>query len=136
GGGGRGGAGGPPATRIRSPQRRGGRCWPRGSSAMAWVKQGRYYQTCRRVRGRVVSTYLGRGPLVEMLAAEDEEARAERERLRREARDRERAEREQLAAEAALGRTLNLLVATCLEGLGYRRHHPGRWRRPRMPTSL
>ena len=100
---------------------------------MAWErrKPGRYFYRSRRVGGRVVKDYFGKGPIGELAADLAEEARARRaedaaalraEQARLEALDR---------PPAALDRACALLAAAALTAGGYTRHNFGPWRRRR-----
>ena len=98
---------------------------------MAWEERGGrlYYYRSRRIPGgRVVKEYVGTGPVAEMAADVDEEAR-QHERRQREA---ERAERESLEAfdreiDAAC-EAIDLLARAVLVEAGYRQHKRGEWR--------
>jgi hypothetical protein len=101
---------------------------------MAWERGkggGRYYTRTKRVGGRFVREYFGRGPRAEQAAAEDARRRAER-----------RAQAEALGAEQrryadAVGpllelcRLSDLLVRATLTSVGYHQHDRGAWRRKR-----
>ena len=101
---------------------------------MSWETRGvygPYYTRSRRVDGRVVREYVGRGPLAESIAQADE---AEREacRLQR------RREREQMEQDRELDETFSTysagvdeLLRSALEAAGYHQHKRGEWRRAR-----
>jgi hypothetical protein len=101
---------------------------------MAWErrKPGRYYfYRSRRVGGRVVKDYFGKGAVGQLAADLAEEGRARRaedaaalcaEQARLEALDR---------APKALGRAATVLVEAALVVGGYRRFNYGPWRRRR-----
>ncbi len=88
---------------------------------MAWVKRGRrrYYYRSRRVDGRRVTLYIGKGPAAERFLARERERKAERQRAA--ALDRELDD---------LQRRLRALSRVVLEAEGYYLHH-GEWRRKR-----
>jgi len=99
---------------------------------MGWERRprgGSYYTRSRKVGGRVVREYVGGGLIGELAAAQDAEARAERETERAAW----QAERERYAA--LDGALANLDAATdaatraALAGAGYYQHHRGEWRR-------
>ena len=101
---------------------------------MGWETRqrgGRYYIRSRKVGGRVVREYVGTGPLAELIAAQDAEARAKQ----LAASVALRAEQERMApAEAALAELdalAELLAHGALVAAGYRRHHRGTWRKRR-----
>jgi len=100
---------------------------------MAWEQRrgaGPYYTRSRRVNGRVVRQYFGRGALAELAAYEDAEARA----ARRDEKDRwaeQRASHEGVrAALLALASQLAALTSKALSEAGYHEHR-GQWRRRR-----
>jgi len=101
---------------------------------MAWetrARGGRYYTRWRKVGGRVVREYVGRGLVGERAAREDALRRAAR-ALATAARRRDR-----LAAQAVrdlvlgLDALTNTLTATTLTAAGYHRHDRGHWRKRR-----
>jgi hypothetical protein len=90
-----------------------------------------YYYRARKVNGRVCRQYMGRGPLVELLAEADADERALRDLERRAARaerDRDRTLDEQVQA---LDEAADLLAEAALLAAGYHRHHRGEWRKRR-----
>jgi hypothetical protein len=100
---------------------------------MAWErrKPGRYFYRSRRVGGRVVKDYFGKGAVALLAADLAEEARARRaedaaalcaEQVHLEALDR---------PPAALDRACALLTTAALTAGGYRRYNYGPWRRRR-----
>ena len=101
---------------------------------MSWETRGvygPYYTRSRRLDGRVVREYVGRGPLAEIIAQADE---AEREARRLE----RRREREELERDRRLDETFSTysagvdeLLRSALEAAGYHRHKRGEWRRRR-----
>lgn len=105
---------------------------------MSWEQRkrgGRYYTRSRRVGGRIVRSYVGRGVVGELAAREDEERRAQR--LAQQARRREerrRAEEEAralLAPLADLDALISTLTAATLTAAGYHRPNRGVWRKRR-----
>jgi hypothetical protein len=98
---------------------------------MAW-ERGRYYTRSRRVNGRVVRQYLGRGPEAHLAAALDARRRQEREAgrlaLQAEA-ERQRAVDLPLRAFARL---TDLLAGAALVLAGFHRHDRGPWRKSRQ----
>ena len=98
---------------------------------MAWERRrrGSFYYRSKRVGGRVVKDYFGKGTIGQLAADLAEEARARRaedawalgtEQARLEALDR---------PPAALDQACTLLAAAELTAGGYRRHNHGRWTR-------
>ena len=92
---------------------------------------GPYYTRSRRVDGRVVREYVGRGPLADIIAQADE-AEREAHRLQR------RREREQMEQDRRLDETFSTysagvdeLLRSALEAAGYHQHKRGEWRRAR-----
>ena len=101
---------------------------------MAWEKRGRhgpYYTQSRRVDGRVVREYVGRGPLAEIIAQADEAEREAR-RLER-GREREQMEQDRELDDlfGAYSAGVDELLRGVLEAAGYHRHKRGEWRRRR-----
>lgn len=101
---------------------------------MSWETRGvygPYYTRSRRVDGRVVREYVGRGPLADIIAQADE-AEREAHRLQR------RREREQMEQDRRLDETFSTysagvdeLLRSALEAAGYHQHKRGEWRRAR-----
>ncbi|MBK6767823.1 MAG: hypothetical protein IPG72_02080 [Ardenticatenales bacterium] len=98
---------------------------------MAWETRnggGRYYTRSRKVDGRVVREYVGRGRIADLAAALDDLEREERAqaaaawRAERETNDAER------AAVRGLGAAVDDAVAAELAALGYHKER-GEWRR-------
>ncbi len=105
---------------------------------MAWETRagaGPYYTRSRKVGGRVVREYVGRGPLAELIAADDAAQRAERAA----AAASRQAQRAILAAAdaplVAFSNVLDGLAAATLTTAGYHRHHRGEWRRRRVSAG-
>jgi hypothetical protein len=100
---------------------------------MGWELRGgrRYYTRSRKVGGRVLREYIGRGPEAELAAALDAARRAEQTRRRQAA----RAEQARLAGADSLLLSFvelaELLARASLVTAGYRQHARGHWRRRR-----
>ena len=98
---------------------------------MGWeTRRGKlYYYRARKVGGRVIKTYVGAGPLAEVVAAQDARARAEC----RAAAGARRAEQDRLAAvDAAVDHSheaVETLLRASLVAAGYHLHNRGEWRR-------
>ena len=94
---------------------------------MAWERRGhqKFYYRSRKVNGRVVREYIGRGERAKRAAAEDAQKKAVRER--------ERAERREWEAMdnhiAQLHQLTKLLSQAHLINAGLYQHHRGEWRR-------
>lgn len=105
---------------------------------MAWEKRkrgGAYYYRSRRVGGRVVKEYVGRGPLAEMAAAWAEEDRAER-LAKAQADRRRRRELDDVAQQVGeASKAVDDVAAAWLTMLGYHRHDRGNWRKRRAPKE-
>lgn len=97
---------------------------------MAWEKRGNqsYFYRKYRSRSRVLSQYLGKGPVASIAAAElaksKRERRAERQR-ERQIRNEEREIDREICRE---GKALEQTIRQFLQLLGYHNHH-GTWRR-------
>lgn len=105
---------------------------------MAWETRSRggaYYTRSRRVGGRVVREYVGRGLIGELAAREDatrREARRATQAAAREQRQREReADRQLRELVATIDRRAAILTAITLTAAGYHRPKRGIWRRRR-----
>jgi hypothetical protein len=100
---------------------------------MGWERG--YYYRVRKVNGRVVRKYVGRGAAAELAAALDGLEREQRRRVATE----QRREADSLAAlDAALravAAATDRAVRATLLAAGYRRHHRSEWRRCREPTA-
>ena len=100
---------------------------------MAWErrKPGRYFYRSRRVGGRVVKDFFGKGAIGQLAADLAEEGRARR------AEDAAAVRAEQACLEAldrpsaALDRACALLATAALTAAGFRRYNYGPWRRRR-----
>ncbi len=92
---------------------------------MAWVTRGhqRYYYRSRRINGRRVTLYLGKGKAVEQFLAREGERKAERQQAA--AFDRELDE---------VTRALRVLTSVLLKADGYTWTH-GQWRRKRRRST-
>ena len=100
---------------------------------MGWEK-GRYYTRSRKVNGRVVREYVGRGPVAELVAQMDTLERQQRE-VERAAWLVKRAELDALdAGVATLIDLTDLAAAAALLAAGYHKHK-GQWRRKRHGNS-
>lgn len=105
---------------------------------MAWETRERgqrYYTRSRRVAGRVVREYVGRGLIGELAAREDatrREARRVAQKTGREQRQRERAAEHQVRElVATVERLAAVLTTITLAAAGYHRPKRGVWRRRR-----
>jgi len=96
---------------------------------MSW--ESGYYYRARKVNGRVVREYLGKGRLAELAARQDVLRRRQREAEREELRT-VRAELDALDAPLnRLGQEAELLARAALVAAGFRQHKRGEWRRRR-----
>src|SRR3954454_3977837 len=99
---------------------------------MAWKRIGNhsYYYRSRRVGGRVVSDYVGRGEVATLMAQVTELDRLERDERREEEQDeREAAEREEMRF-AEWFAAVEDLANGALMAAGFHKHR-GQWRRRR-----
>jgi hypothetical protein len=92
---------------------------------------GSYYTRSRRVDGRVIREYVGKGPLAELVARADAMRR-----LRREEQARAwKAERESLEdldrSVEELDEAAAVLARAALLAAGFRQHHRSEWRKRR-----
>lgn len=101
---------------------------------MAWERG--YYYRVRKVNGRVVREYVGKGRLANLAASLDADQRAAR-RLELAERRAETSQMEDLDNQVAdLCELTDLLARAALIAAGYRQHHRGDWRRKRgQPDS-
>jgi hypothetical protein len=101
---------------------------------MAWDK-GRYYTRSRKVGGRVVREYVGKGIIGQLAARLDESEREKRAAERAE----QQARRDELDALDAplreLDKLTDVLVRAVLLASGYHRHKRGEWRKRREPQA-
>jgi hypothetical protein len=107
---------------------------------MGWERRraGWFFYQARKVGGRVVKTYIGRGPLADVIALDEKQKRAERQRHQQASREQKAVlgRLDALAGDVAARATLLFRAAMLVAGL--RRHRQGEWRRPRRgpcPTS-
>ena len=103
---------------------------------MAWESRngsGRYYTRSRKVNGRVVREYFGRGAAATLAAALDELERAERAVANAEWRAERGAMNEERGEVRALGAAVDAAVAAELAALGYHKER-GEWRRAKTPS--
>ena len=99
------------------------------AQAMSWERG--YYYRVRKVNGRVVREYVGRGPLAELIAEADADRRREREARRAASRE-EKAELEALDAPLnELNEVADLLARAALMAAGFHQHKRGEWRKRR-----
>jgi hypothetical protein len=97
---------------------------------MGWDK-GRYYTRSRKVNGRVVREYVGKGRVAELAAQTDALVREQR-RLDALARRGEKADLAALDAELkALSEATDRLARAALVAAGFHQHKRGEWRRKR-----
>lgn len=99
---------------------------------MGWEIRGgrRYYYSKYRVGSRVVSRYLGAGPVARVRARFDEEERAKERALRMAEREKRRRELEFDATLDALSEAAEASVECLLLASGFH-YHKGEWRRSR-----
>jgi hypothetical protein len=105
---------------------------------MGWEKRARgskYYTRSRRVDGRVVREYIGKGPKAEEQAEDDQLARMVMAKQRAIVQSRLK----QLdALDATIGKfskVLDSAVHVVLKDAGYHQHHRGEWRKRRDTSS-
>src|SRR5579884_4407493 len=97
---------------------------------MSWDKSKtgkRYYSQSKRVGDKILRTYIGGGPLAQVIALEDAKRREERRRLRADLES-------HLAIIASIDRfcaEVDLVMARHLSGKGYHQHNRGEWRKKR-----
>jgi hypothetical protein len=97
---------------------------------MPWVR-GRYYIRMRKINGRVVSEYVGCGPMAERAAQMDALRRKERQRAAQ-ARRALKAELAALNADMkAMMKATELVARAVLLAAGYHQHRHGEWRKRR-----
>ena len=94
---------------------------------MAWERRGnqKFYYRSRKVNGRVVREYIGRGERAKRAAQEDAQKKAVREHDRIERREWESMDKDI----AQLHQLTKLLTHSHLVNAGFYRHHRGEWRR-------
>ena len=101
---------------------------------MSWETRGvygPYYTRSRRLDGRVVREYVGRGPLADIIAQADEAEREARRLERRREREQLEQDRELDQLFLAYSAGVDELLRSALEAAGYHRHKRGEWRRRR-----
>jgi hypothetical protein len=101
---------------------------------MGWERRAQcrdeYYYLARKVGGKVVKTYIGRGPLAELAAAQDAAIKAERRASIAAVRNMTTLMAPADSALRALAYICELFAAANLAAAGYHRVHY-EWRRPR-----
>jgi hypothetical protein len=104
---------------------------------VAWESRcrGRYYYAAARQDGRVVKCYVGRGPLAELAAGLDAEARRRRAGRAEAVRDDQARHEPAERALAELDAACALLTEAILTAAGYRRVNHGPWKRRRRARS-
>jgi cob(I)alamin adenosyltransferase len=101
---------------------------------VGWDKDGRYYTRSRKVNGRVVREYCGRGSLGQICARIDADRRAQRE-AERAAWQEEKARLEALEVQVeSLCRLADLLSRAALVAAGIHQHKR-QWRKKRGQRS-
>ena len=98
---------------------------------MAWeTRRGRgsYYYHSKRVDGRVVKEYCGRGELAALVARLDDLNREERKVARLQEQAEEARRRELEEAFAPLDLAAALAMRTAMQEAGYHQHSRGAWR--------
>ena len=101
---------------------------------MGWeTRRGRgsYYYHSKRVDGRVVKEYCGRGELAALVARLDDLNRDERKTARLQEQAEEAMMREMEASIAPLDLAADLAMRTAMQEAGYHRHSRGSWRKKR-----
>jgi hypothetical protein len=100
---------------------------------MAWEQRrgNWYYYRPQWIQGRVVKTYLGRGPKAEAAASEDAERRAERAALRNATEDARLREEPAGALLAELDGQVTIMLRAALAAAGFHQHARGQWRKKR-----
>ncbi len=105
----------------------------KGCTRMSWENRGnrRYYYRRRKVGGKVVSEYLGRGYSAELMQMLDEHERQERQD-RRQAWQAIKDDEERLDAQLdEVTKAVNAYAGAVLLVNGYRQHKRGKWRKKR-----
>jgi hypothetical protein len=102
---------------------------------MAWKRKGYYYRS-RKVNGRVVHDYLGKGKIAELEARLDTIQREKR-LLDAEMTKIEQVELETVESDIqTLFKMAELVTSAALLSAGYHQHHRGEWRRRRVPSDM
>jgi hypothetical protein len=102
---------------------------------MGWDRDGRYYTRSRKVNGRVVREYVGKGAIAEMAALLDADHRAQREEQKAARREEQSRLEAQDAEVSALDQAADLLTRAALVAAGYRLHNRGEWRKRRVQSN-
>jgi hypothetical protein len=101
---------------------------------MGWERRAQcrdtYFYTARKVGGRVVKRYIGRGPLADVAAAQDAVVKADRRASIAAVRNMATLMAPADSTLRALDHICDLLAAANLAAAGYLRNHY-EWRRPR-----
>jgi len=100
---------------------------------MGWesrTRGGRYYTRSYRVNGRVKREYIGKGPFAELLAAQDENERAEQEYEKQKQKEREASMNEVDELVEEFCEATDTLTNAALILSGYHQHK-GEWRKRR-----
>jgi hypothetical protein len=98
---------------------------------MAWLRHGRYWYRSRRIGDRVISEYLGAGPVAQMAAERDQAARDRRAKARAAEMAAQKAD---LAIDKQLdqlGDLVRAMTTAALVAGGYHTHK-GQWRQMRV----
>jgi hypothetical protein len=104
-----------------------------GSTIMAWDRG--YYYRVRKVNGRVVREYIGKGRVAELMAQQDGAEREGR-RLDAEVVRCEKAELDDLDATLeAISRTTDLAARAAILAAGFHQHRRGEWRKRHVKTD-
>src|SRR5690348_14401997 len=90
------------------------------------------YTRSRRENGKIVRTYIGVGPVAEIIALRDEAARLERMAQVAAATERRAAVGRARAAGAALDREAKAALLSEMTAAGYHLHARSHWRKSRM----
>lgn len=100
---------------------------------MSWERRGRrrYYFRARKVQGKVVKQYVGRGPKAETTAAEDARERAKREAIRCSAAEEQQRHEALEELVGNLSRQTEKMLNAALVAAGYYQHNRSEWRRRR-----
>jgi hypothetical protein len=97
---------------------------------MAKDRRGYYYRK-RKVNGKVISDYVGKGPIADLFVLAD----AQIAENRREAKRAWQAEKDEMEAIdqslEELNRRIDLLARATLVAAGYHQHHRSEWRKKR-----
>ena len=99
---------------------------------MAWLKKGNheYYYRSRRIGDRVVSEYVGSGPLANLIAEQDQDDRLERELERRSELEEQRSHKRLEQQADSAGDLINAMVQAAFLVTGHHTHKR-QWRKRR-----